>query len=104
MIGKSILSLETKLTRLEMANDKLMDAYKEENNSEASTEFQFFDSEFMDNVIDKVPQLKVLKEEIERKRREMDTSHTSVSHRYKNRCPYYNPVKHVQINFIFSLH
>ena len=78
-IGKSILSLETKLTRLEVANDKLMDAYEEESNSEASAEFQSIleqDSEFMDSVIDKVSQLKVLKEEVERKRRELDTSHT----------------------------
>ena len=38
-VEKSILSLETKLTRLEVANDKLMDAYEEEGNSEASAEF-----------------------------------------------------------------
>ena len=78
-IGKSILSLETKLTRLEVTNDKLMDAYEEESNSEASAEFQSIleqDSEFMDSVIDKVSQLKVLKEEVERKRRELDTNHT----------------------------
>ena len=59
-----------------MANDKLMDAYKEEGNSEASAEFQFIDSGFMDNVIEKVPQLRVLKEEVERKRKELDVSHT----------------------------
>jgi len=59
-IGKSILSLETKLTRLETANDKLMDAYEEESNPEASAEFQSTleqDSNFMDNIIDKVSQL-----------------------------------------------
>ena len=32
-IGKSILSLETKLRQLETANDKLMDAYEEEGSS-----------------------------------------------------------------------
>ncbi|XP_065899645.1 uncharacterized protein [Dysidea avara] len=56
-----------------------MDAYDEENNSEASAEFQTAldqDSEFMDNVVDKVSQLKVLKDEVERKRRELETSHT----------------------------
>ena len=76
---KSILSLETKLTRLEATNDKLIDAYDEESSSEASVEFQSIlkqDSEFMDIVIDMVSQLKVLKEEVERKRRELDTSHT----------------------------
>jgi len=54
-------------------------AYEEESNPEASAEFQSTleqDSEFMDNVIDKVSQLKVLKEEIEKKRRELDTNHT----------------------------
>ena len=78
-IGKLILSLETKLAQLEMANDKLMDAYDEEINSEASAEFQSVleqDNKFMDNVIDKVSELKVLKEEVERKRRELETSHT----------------------------
>ena len=39
-LGKSILSLETKLTRFETANDKLMDAYEEESNPEASAEIQ----------------------------------------------------------------
>ena len=56
-----------------------MDAYEEESNPEASAEFQSTleqDSEFMDNVIDKVSQLKVLKEEVEKKRRELDTNHT----------------------------
>ena len=78
-IGKSILSLETKLTRLETVNDKLMDAYEEEGSSEASAEFQSTleqDSEFMDNVIDKVSQLKVLQVEVERRKRELDTNHT----------------------------
>jgi len=57
----------------------LIDAYDEESSSEASVEFQSIlkqDSEFMDIVIDMVSQLKVLKEEVERKRRELDTSHT----------------------------
>jgi len=30
----------------------------------------------MDNVIEKIPQLRVLKEEVERKRKELDASHT----------------------------
>jgi len=76
---KSILSLETKLTRLETANDKLMDAYEEQSNPEASAEIQSTleqGSEFIDNVIDKVSQLEVLKEEVEKKRRELDANHT----------------------------
>ena len=34
------------------------------------------DSEFMDNIISKVSQLKAFKEEVERKRRELETSQT----------------------------
>jgi len=54
-----------------------MDAYDEETNSEASAEFQSIleqDSEFMENVTGKVSQLKVLKEEVERKSRELETT------------------------------
>ena len=72
MIGKAILNLETKFSRLETANDKLMDAIDVESDFEAASEFQTVldqDSELMDNVINKVSQLKTLKEEIERKRK-----------------------------------
>ena len=71
--------METKLSRLEVANDKLGEAYDNGNDAEAATEFQTTldeDSEFMDNVISKVSQLKTLKEEVERKRRELETSQT----------------------------
>ena len=47
--------------------------------AQASAEFQSTleqDSEFMDNVIDKVSQLKVLQVEVERRKRELDTNHT----------------------------
>ena len=71
-IGKSILSLETKLTRLETANYKLMDAYEEESNPEASAEFQSTleqDSEFMGNVINKLryPNLKCLRRRLRKR-------------------------------------
>ena len=59
--------METKLSRLETADDKLMDEFDD---SEAASEFQIAldeDSELMDNVINKVSQLKTLKEEIKRK-------------------------------------
>ena len=78
-IGKVILNLETKLSRLEVANDRLVDAYDTGNDAEAATEFHTTldeDSEFMDNVISKVSQLKTLKEEVERRRREFEAGHT----------------------------
>ena len=77
MIGKAILNLETKLSRFEAANEKLMDAIEAESNSEAATEFQATldeDSELIDNIINRVSQLKTLKDEVERKRREAETS------------------------------
>ena len=64
MIGKAILNLETKLSRFEAANEKLMDAIEAESNSEAATEFQATldeDSELIDNIINRVSQLKTLK-------------------------------------------
>ena len=63
-IGKVILNLETKLSRLEVANDKLGEAYDNGNDVETATEFHTTldeDSEFMDNVISKVSQLKIQK-------------------------------------------
>ena len=78
-IGKVILNLETKLARLEVANDRLMDAYDSGNDSEAATEFHTTleeDSELMDNIIGKISQLKTLKEEVERKRKEFETRET----------------------------
>ena len=70
LIGKTILNLETKLSRFELANEKLLDAFDAENasDSEAFSEFQATldeESEFVDSVISKVSQLKTLKEEVE---------------------------------------
>ena len=74
-----ILNLETKLSWLEVANDRLLDAYDTGNDAEAATEFHTTlgeDSEFMDNVISKVSQLKTLKEEVEQRRKEVEASQT----------------------------
>ena len=54
-----------------------MNAYDTGNDTEAATEFHTTldeDSEFMDNVISKVSQLKTLKEEVERRRKEVEAS------------------------------
>ena len=71
--------METKLTRLETANDKLADAYKAGGENKSARQFHATldeDSEFTDNVIGKISQLRLLKEELERKRRELESSHT----------------------------
>ena len=76
-IGKVILNIETKLSRLEVANDRLVDAYGNGNDAEAAAVFHATldeDSEFTDNAISKVSQLKMLKEEVERRRKEFETS------------------------------
>jgi len=45
----------------------------------------------------------VLKEKVERKKRELETNHTHNLEQHltqvQDRCPYYNPAKHVQENF-----
>ena len=77
VIGKVLLNLETKLTRLEATNEKLIEAYDQSNDTEAVKHFQQVldeDSELTDNIIDKISQLKVLKEEAEKKRREIEAS------------------------------
>lgn len=73
------LNLETKLTRLEAANDKLSDAYEVGGDSEGAKQFHTTldeDSELINNIIGKLSQLRALKEELERKRRELESSHT----------------------------
>ena len=71
-IGKVILNLETKLARLETANEKLIDALEQNEDTTSTEEFQYTldeDAELTDGVIDKLSQLKLLKEEVERRRR-----------------------------------
>ena len=76
-IGKVLLNLEMKLSRLELANEKLSEAYEQANDTEGAEQFQLTldeESEIIDGVIDKVSQLKILKEELEQRRRETETT------------------------------
>ena len=69
-IGKVILNLETKLARLETANEKLIDVLEQNEDTTSTEEFQYTldeDAELTDGVIDKLSQLKLLKEEVERR-------------------------------------
>ena len=53
-IGKVLLNLETKLVRLETANDKLAEAYDQAEDTDAAEQFQTTldeDSELIDNTI-----------------------------------------------------
>ena len=76
-IGKVLLNLETKLMRLETANDKLAEAYKQVGETEAAEQFQTTldeESELIDDTITKILRLKLLKEELEKRRRESERS------------------------------
>ena len=71
-IDKVILNLETKLAHLETANEKLMDALEQNEDITSAEEFQntlHEDAKLTDVVIDNLSQLKMLKEEIEKRRR-----------------------------------
>ena len=67
-IGKILLNLETKLSRLELANEILIEVFKQNNDVEGAEQFQLTlddESEVINGVIDKLFQLKVLKAELE---------------------------------------
>ena len=74
-VGKVLLNLEVKLSRLEVANDKLIDAYEQNNDTEGAEQFQQLldeDAELIDNILTKTSDLKVLKIELERTRKELE--------------------------------
>lgn len=57
VIGKVLLNLETKLSRLESANEKLNKVYKQSHNEEGAGQFQLMlneEVEFIDGVFDSV--------------------------------------------------
>ena len=74
-IGKIILNLEKKLSRLEIANERLAEAYEQNEDTAGAEQFQATldkDSELVDGIIDKMSQLKILKEELEWKHKESE--------------------------------
>ena len=71
------MNLETKLARLEVANDKLVDAYEQSEEVKAAEQFQTAlneETEFTDGILDRISQLKILRETVERKKGEADAS------------------------------
>ena len=79
-IGKVLLNLETKLKRLETANDKLAEAFGQGEDTEAAEQFQTTldeESELIDNTITKISRLKLMKEELERRRRDRESESSS---------------------------
>jgi len=77
-IGKILLNLKTKLSRFEVTNEKLVEAYEQSSDTEAAEKFQPVldgDADFIEGIIDKISELKVLKEAVERKHRESEARH-----------------------------
>ena len=76
-IRKVLMNLETKLARLESVNEKLVDAYEQADDTEGVEQFQITldsESEFIDGIITKISELKVLKEEVEKRRKDLEVS------------------------------
>lgn len=73
--GKVLLNLEVKFSRLESANDKVIKAFEQSNDSENAEQFQIVldeEAELMDSVLTKISKLKVLKEKLERIRKDLE--------------------------------
>ena len=80
-IGKVLLNLEAKFSRMESANDKVIDAFEQNNDADGAEQFQQVldeDAELMDNVVSRISELKVMKEKLERvcKNLKAQSSHT----------------------------
>ena len=78
VIEKVLSNLETKFSRLESTNDKLIEAYEQNNDNEGAEKFQNVldkESELIDGILDKISQLKVLKRELEQRRQGSDGRH-----------------------------
>ena len=64
--GKILLNLETKLSRVESANEKIIEACDSNNDTTSAEQFQKEldeDAELMDAVLSRTSELKVMKEE-----------------------------------------
>jgi len=75
-VGKIILNLETKLSRFEATNKKLVEAYEQSSDTEAAEQFQSVDADLIEGIIDKISELKVLKEAVEKKCRESEARYS----------------------------
>ena len=82
LVGKVLMNLEVKLGQLEAANEKLNDAFEQSKDTEGADSFQVVldeEAEFINGILTKISELKVIKVEVERKRNELETAqiHTS---------------------------
>ena len=71
------MNLEVKLGWLEAANKKLNNAFEQSKDTEGANQFQVVldeEAEFINNVLTKISELKVIKVEVEQKRNELETA------------------------------
>ena len=83
--GKILLNLEVKFSRVELANEKVIEACESNNDLTNAEQFQKVldeDAELMDSVLSRTSELKVMKEELERVRKTLETqsSNSSTAH------------------------
>jgi len=74
LVGKVLMNLEVKLGRLEAANEKLIEAFDQNEDSDGAEQFQAVldeEADFIDGVLTRISELKIVKQEVERKRREL---------------------------------
>jgi len=79
VIWKSFTKFRDKAFEVRDCDDRLADAYDTGDDTEATRQFHIMldkDGEFIDSIISKVSQLKTLKEEVDRRRKELETSQT----------------------------
>ena len=71
------MNLEVKLGRLKAANKKLNNAFEQSKDTESANSFQVVldeEAEFINGVLTKISELKVIKVEVEQKRNELETA------------------------------
>jgi len=80
-VGKVLMNLEVKLGQLESTNQKLVDKFEQSEDAEGAEHFQTVldeESEFIDGVLTRKSELKILKGEVERKRTKLETAQSPV--------------------------
>ena len=82
LVGKVLINLDAKLSRLESANEKVIEELEQNDEPESSEQFQGVldeEAELIDGVVSRISELKILKGELERKRAMLETVRSRTS-------------------------
>ena len=82
LVGKVLMNLDAKLSRLESANERVIEALEQNDDTEGSEQFQKVldeEAELIDDVVSRISELKILKGELERKRAMLETVRSRTS-------------------------